>query len=105
MSKLYFYYSAMNAGKSTTLLQSDYNYRERGMRTLLFCPKLDDRYGEAQISSRIGLQANANLFTEETDLFDTIGRAQNQCPVDCVLVDEAQFLRRRSFSSHWSATG
>ena len=57
MAKLYFYYSAMNAGKSTTLLQSDYNYRERGMRTLLFAPKLDDRYGSGQITSRIGLEA------------------------------------------------
>lgn len=92
MAKLYFYYSAMNAGKSTTLLQSDYNYRERGMRTLLFCPKLDDRFGEGLISSRIGLQANANLYVQETDLFVTIRDAQAVCPVNCVLVDEAQFL-------------
>ena len=92
MAKLYFYYSAMNAGKSTTLLQSDYNYRERGMRTLLFCPKLDDRYGEGQISSRIGLQANANLYLNDTDLFVTIRDAHRKCPVNCVLIDEAQFL-------------
>ena len=92
MAKLYFYYSAMNAGKSTTLLQSDYNYRERGMRTLLFCPKLDDRYAEGQISSRIGLQANANLYVKDTDLFITIRDAHQTCPVNCVLIDEAQFL-------------
>ena len=94
MAKLYFYYSAMNAGKSTTLLQSDYNYRERGMRTLLFCPKLDHRYGEGLISSRIGLQAKANLFEQATDLFATIRAATKRCPVNCVLVDEAQFLSK-----------
>jgi thymidine kinase len=82
----------MNAGKSTTLLQSDYNYRERGMRTLLFCPRLDDRFGEGLISSRIGLQARANLFDGETDLFVTIRDAHSRCPVNCVLVDESQFL-------------
>ncbi len=92
MAKLYFYYSAMNAGKSTTLLQSDYNYRERGMRTLLFCPRLDDRFGQAQISSRIGLQAQANLYESTTDLFTTIDAAHRKLPVNCVLVDEAQFL-------------
>lgn len=92
MAKLYFYYSAMNAGKSTTLLQSDYNYRERGMRTLLFCPQLDDRFGEGLISSRIGLQAHSNLFLSGTDLFVTIRDANGKCPVNCVLVDEAQFL-------------
>ncbi len=92
MAKLYFYYSAMNAGKSTTLLQSDYNYRERGMRTLLFCPKMDDRFGDVQISSRIGLQANANLYEKDSDLFVTIRTAHELCPVNCVLIDEAQFL-------------
>ena len=92
MAKLYFYYSAMNAGKSTTLLQSNYNYQERGMRTLLFCPKLDKRSGEAQISSRIGLAAKANLFDEETDLFVNVRAAHLHQSVDCVLVDEAQFL-------------
>ena len=92
MAKLYFYYSAMNAGKSTTLLQSNYNYQERGMRTLLFCPKLDKRSGEAQISSRIGLAAKANLFDETTDLFLNVRAAHRHQSVDCVLVDEAQFL-------------
>ena len=92
MAKLYFYYSAMNAGKSTTLLQSDYNYRERGMNTMLFCPRLDDRYGEGLISSRIGLQAQASFFEGETDLFVAVRSAHGNEPINCVLVDEAQFL-------------
>ena len=92
MAKLYFYYSAMNAGKSTTLLQSNYNYQERGMRTLLFCPSLDDRFGTVKISSRIGLEAEANTFGADTDLFVNIRAAHRSQKVDCVLVDEAQFL-------------
>ncbi len=63
MAKLYFYYSAMNAGKTTTLLQSAYNYHERGMRTLILTPALDNRYGEGVVASRIGLKANARRFS------------------------------------------
>ena len=70
MAKLYFYYSAMNAGKSTSLLQSDYNYRERGMETLLFTAGFDDRYGVGKITSRIGLQAEAIIFDEEFDFLE-----------------------------------
>lgn len=92
MAKLYFYYSAMNAGKSTTLLQSDYNYRERGLRTLLFTPKLDNRYAVGEITSRIGLRAPAQIFTADDDLFVSVRRATRDTGVDCVLVDEAQFL-------------
>ena len=92
MAKLYFYYSAMNAGKSTTLLQSDYNYRERGMRTMIFTPRLDDRYGESLVTSRIGLQATANPFERDDDLFVWIRREHRAAPIDCILVDEAQFL-------------
>jgi thymidine kinase len=92
MAKLYFYYSAMNAGKSTTLLQSDYNYRERGLRTLLFTPKLDTRYAVGEITSRIGLRAPAQVFTTDDDLFAIVRRAHRDTGVDCVLVDEAQFL-------------
>lgn len=92
MAKLYFYYSAMNAGKSTTLLQSAHNYQERGMRTLLFTPNLDDRYGAGRITSRIGLQSNGFAFRELDDLYLQIRREQTQAPVHCVLVDEAQFL-------------
>ena len=92
MAKLYFYYSAMNAGKSTTLLQSAHNYEERGMRTMLFTPQLDDRYGEGNITSRIGLQQNATIFNGTDDLFVLIRRSHRRDTIDCVLVDEAQFL-------------
>ena len=92
MAKLYFYYSAMNAGKSTTLLQSDYNYRERGMRTVLFTTTLDDRYGQGQISSRIGLNAEATIFDSRFDLLERVREEHEKERVDCVLVDEAQFL-------------
>ena len=95
MAKLYFYYSAMNAGKSTTLLQSDYNYRERGMRTLLFSPKLDDRFGAGRITSRIGLAADAHVFDREHDLYVHVRDEHAEAPVHCVLVDEAQFLTKR----------
>ena len=92
MAKLYFYYSAMNAGKSTTLLQSDYNYRERGMRTILFSPRIDDRYGEGLITSRIGVQASATCINEEYDIFAHVGQEHELEAVHCVLIDEAQFL-------------
>lgn len=94
MAKLYFYYSTMNAGKSTILLQSSYNYRERGMRTLVFCPEIDDRYGVGKVSSRIGLQADAMTFTASENLFRYIDREHKTQAVDCVLIDEAQFLTR-----------
>ncbi len=92
MAKLYFYYSAMNAGKSTTLLQSAHNYAERGMRTLLFTPRLDNRYGVGRIASRIGLEAEATPFTGDADLFVAVRDEQAKAAVDCVFVDEAQFL-------------
>ena len=95
MAKLYFYYSAMNAGKSAVLLQSDYNYRERGMRTLLFTPRLDDRYGEGKISSRIGLQQKAHCFAADFDFLLHIKEIHEADPVNCILVDEAQFLNKR----------
>ncbi len=94
MAKLYFYYSAMNAGKSTTLLQSAHNYREQGMRVLLFAPLIDDRYGSGQITSRIGLKSAAIAFKKHDDLFVQVGRAHQDQQVHCVLVDEAQFLTR-----------
>ena len=94
MAKLYFYYSSMNAGKSTILLQSSYNYQEMGMKTMLFTAALDDRYGDPRSSSRIGLEAEANLYGRDDDLFAQI-RAQHEAEViACVLVDEAQFLTR-----------
>jgi thymidine kinase len=92
MAKLYFFYSAMNAGKSTSLLQSDYNYRQRGMKTLLFTPQLDQREGEGRIHSRIGLSEPATIFSKDMDLFDYTRKAHHQEKVNCVFVDEAQFL-------------
>lgn len=92
MAKLYFYYSAMNAGKSTVLLQSSYNYQERGMQTMLFTPAIDDRGGFGRISSRIGLSAEANAFHPQTDLLRSIEQEQARRTLACVLVDEAQFL-------------
>ena len=94
MAKLYFYYASMNAGKSTTLLQADFNYRERGMRTMLFTASVHDRDGHGVVASRIGLDAQASVFTPETDLREEV-EAEHQCgPLSCVLVDEAQFLSR-----------
>ncbi len=92
MAKLYFYYSAMNAGKSTTLLQAAHNYEERGMRVLLFSPRIDDRAGVGMITSRIGLQRPSLDFDFEFDLFEHIGREHATNPVSCVFMDEAQFL-------------
>lgn len=94
MSKVYFYYSAMNAGKSTVLLQSSYNYRERGMRTMLFTPAVDTRAAPGRIQSRIGLAADAIPFQAEDQLLELVRAAHATLPVACVLVDEAQFLTR-----------
>ena len=94
MAKLYFYYSSMNAGKSTALLQSSYNYRERGMNTLVLAPNLDDRYGAGKVTSRIGLETNATVFNADDDLFKLISAIDLDSPLHCVLVDEAQFLSK-----------
>ncbi|NLR70946.1 thymidine kinase [Novosphingobium sp. ERN07] len=92
MAKLYFYYASMNAGKSTNLLQADFNYRERGMATMLWTAALDDRGGHRAIESRIGLHADAQRFEAGTDLWGRISAAHAVHPLSCVLVDEAQFL-------------
>ena len=94
MAKLYFYYSSMNAGKSTALLQSSYNYRERGMNTLVLAPELDDRYGRGKVSSRIGLETEATNFGQEDDLLAIINNAIEDKPLHCILIDEAQFLTK-----------
>ena len=95
MAKLYFYYSAMNAGKTTTLLQSAYNYAERGMRTLVLTPRLDKRAGEGIVASRIGLKARASVFDPGDDLLERVrADVAARGKLDCVLVDEAQFLSR-----------
>ncbi len=92
MSKVYFYYSAMNAGKSTVLLQSSYNYRERGMRTMLFMPALDTRSGPGRIESRIGLASDAIALQAGDNLLERVNTAHAEHHVACVLIDEAQFL-------------
>ena len=95
MAKLYFYYSAMNAGKSTTLLQAAYNYQERGMRPLLLTPQLNVRDGIGVIASRIGLKAVAHAFSQVDSLIEIVRRDHFESPLACVFVDEAQFLTRR----------
>lgn len=93
MAKLYFYYASMNAGKSSTLLQADFNYRERGMRTMVWTARLDTR-GQGMVRSRIGLEADAHLYDPDTDLWAAIRAGHDTQPLDCVLIDEAQFLTR-----------
>lgn len=91
MAKLYFYYASMNAGKSTTLLQADFNYRERGMTTMVWTAELDTR-SAGLVRSRIGLDAGAHLYRPDTDLFAEISAQHAETPLSCVLLDEAQFL-------------
>lgn len=96
MAKLHFYYSAMNAGKSTTLLQSSYNYNERGMDTLLYTPIVDDRFGTGKIASRIGLEKSATPIDSNADIFILTKKELVQNPnIKCVLIDEAQFLTKK----------
>lgn len=95
MAQLYFYYSAMNAGKSTSLLQSAHNYREQGMQVALYTAAIDDRYGKGVIRSRIGLQESALVFDGDTAFFDPVSKQHELTPLACVLVDEAQFLSRQ----------
>lgn len=92
MAKLYFYYSTMNAGKSTMLLQASYNYQERGMHPLLLVPAIDDRDGKKTVSSRIGLKAPATPFHSSDNLFRQIESQRANSAIDCIFVDEAQFL-------------
>ncbi len=92
MAKLYFYYSAMNAGKTTNLLQSRHNYAERGMNTLVIKPRIDSRSGENRVRSRIGLEAEAVDVDTSINLLDLVKNASEAQPIHCILVDEAQFL-------------
>ena len=94
MAKLYFYYASMNAGKSTTLLQADFNYRERGMETMLYTAAIDDRAGRGVIASRIGLQIGGNLYDARTDLRAEVEEELKKRALHCILLDEAQFLTR-----------
>ena len=96
MAKLYFYYSSMNAGKSTALLQASYNYRERGMNTLVSgANSIDDRYGPGLVTSRIGLQSEAVSILPDDDLFARVSSLIVEKPLHCVLIDEAQFLSKK----------
>ncbi|WP_417808661.1 thymidine kinase [Thioclava sp.] len=92
MAKLYFHYSTMNAGKSTLLLQASYNYIERGMETMLITARLDHRAGHNQVASRIGIGAEAESFTPDTDMFEMVKDRLNSGPCACIFVDESQFL-------------
>ena len=92
MAKLYFNYSSMNAGKSTMLLQANHNYIERGMKPRIYTSDLDNRFGEGEIVSRIGLKAKSNIFTSKTNIYKDVLNFHNNSIVDCVLIDEAQFL-------------
>jgi thymidine kinase len=94
MAKLYFYYSSMNAGKSTSLLQSSYNYIERGMHTMLLTPDIDNRFSKGKITSRIGLDADAQTFRNEDNLYQLVAVEHAKKTIDCVMLDEAQFLTR-----------
>ena len=94
MAQLYFYYSAMNAGKSTSLLQSAYNYREQGMHAVLYTAALDNRFGQGKVASRIGLQSEANLYDQHSHLLEQIHSLNKKQRIDCVFVDEAQFLTK-----------
>ena len=94
MAKLYFYYSSMNAGKSTALLQSSYNYRERGMHTLVMAPELDDRFGVGKVKSRIGIETEATAFRTDDDLLELVKARHRAEKLHCVLIDEAQFLTK-----------
>ncbi|GAA0521943.1 thymidine kinase [Tatumella terrea] len=94
MAQLYFYYSAMNAGKSTSLLQSSYNYHERGMKTVIYTAEIDNRFGHGKVSSRIGLSAEALLYRPGTDIAEQVAEIHERDKIHCVLVDESQFLTR-----------
>ena len=95
MAKLYFNYSSMNAGKSTMLLQANHNYSERGMNAQLYTSALDNRFGNDEITSRIGLKKKSNLFTKDTNIFEEIALQHKALFVDCLLIDEAQFLTKK----------
>ena len=94
MAKLYFNYSSMNAGKSTMLLQANHNYQERGMSTIIYTSSVDDRYGKKEIVSRIGLKAESNIFSRDTNIYEEVISFNKDKRVDCVLIDEAQFLSK-----------
>lgn len=94
MAQLYFYYSSMNAGKSTHLLQSSHNYQERGLHTAIYTAKIDDRFAKGKVTSRLGIDAEAFLFDDDKNLYADVAKMHFDKKIDCVLVDEAQFLSK-----------
>jgi len=94
MAKLFFYYSTMNAGKSTILLQAAYNYEEKGMTPYLLTAEIDNRKGKAKIASRIGIEREADTFNNRVNLYNLLKTKQRALPIACVLIDEAQFLSK-----------
>jgi thymidine kinase len=94
LAQLYFYYSSMNAGKSTSLLQSSYNYRERGMNTFVLTAAIDDRAGHGKVASRIGIETDAYAFNTQDNLSEIIQKVHEETTQHCILIDEAQFLSK-----------
>ena len=94
MAKLYFNYSSMNAGKSTMLLQANHNYLERGLMPVIYTSHFENRFSENEIVSRIGLKHKSNIFTTKTDIYKDISKLSDKFSVDCLLIDEAQFLTK-----------
>jgi thymidine kinase len=94
LAKVHFFYSTMNAGKSTALLQSNYNYQERGMDTLLFLPEIDAASNNNKIHSRIGLTAAAHPVSADFNFYKFVSLEQMKKPIHCILIDEAQFLTK-----------
>ncbi|MCY9861053.1 thymidine kinase [Vibrio coralliirubri] len=99
MASLYYYYSSMNAGKSSHLLQANHNYRERGMNTMLFNAEINDRDGVNKVSSRIGISAPATTFKAKTDMYKVVSEAHQRYQINCVLIDEAQFLTEQQVNA------
>lgn len=94
MAQLYYRYSAMNAGKSIEVIKIAYNYEERGKNVLTLVPSVDNRYGVGVITSRIGLQREAMVVSEDTNILEVFMQENAKKPIDCVLVDEGQFLKK-----------
>jgi thymidine kinase (EC 2.7.1.21) len=95
LAQLYYRYSTMNAGKSIELIKVAYNYEERGKRVLTLVPSVDDRYGKGVITSRIGIQREAEMVSPETNILELFLRENKKAPIDCVLIDECQFLNKQ----------
>ena len=94
MAALHFIYSTMNAGKSTALLQASHGYRERGLQTMVFTSSKDDRYGESEVVSRVGLRSPAHTYSESDNILKMVHDENEKHELSCILIDEAQFLTK-----------